>query len=118
MADEAVSVQADPLFADIYAVELSTVEMEAIDGGQQPGDYGETRAGTKAALRISEQKKLDAINKYGLATFGNDAINAVWFPGQTSVQRALSKGMDSIEAQRDLWSVNATRLGKKLRDWL
>jgi len=38
MADEAVIVQDDLLFADIDAVAMSQVEMEAVDGGQYPGD--------------------------------------------------------------------------------
>ncbi len=43
MADETVTIQDYLLFADIDAVALSTVEMEAVDGGQLPdmdGSYG------------------------------------------------------------------------------
>jgi hypothetical protein len=38
MADEAVAMQGDALFADVDAVALSQAEMQAVDGGQFPGD--------------------------------------------------------------------------------
>jgi uncharacterized protein involved in high-affinity Fe2+ transport len=59
MADEAVpavqvvpAVQGADLFADIDAVVLSAVEMEAVDGGQHPDMDGSTMYGPYSKVEV------------------------------------------------------------------
>lgn len=59
MADEAAAPQDDVLFADIDAVALSQVEMEAVDGGQHPDMDGST--GLYSRYSRNEVKNTDYI---------------------------------------------------------
>jgi len=66
MADEAVSVQDNLLFADIDAVALSSVEMDAVDGGMGIKEFS-FKASIKGVeirvVRDAELAKIDYENR-------------------------------------------------------
>lgn len=82
MADDAVpAAQGAVLFADIDAVALSQAEMAVVDGGQFPGDYGETKAGLKAAIRMRSRdadRYEGHMKMYGAATDVAGIIPGAW----------------------------------------
>ncbi len=108
MADEAVAVQDDALFLDVDAVVLSQAEMEEVDGGQHPGDYGETEAGRKAALRMRQKdynRYQGEAKLYGIATDVCDAVPLAWrlSGGPNGTEERYFKAVQkSVDADADV----------------
>jgi hypothetical protein len=72
MADETGTVQDDILFADVDAVALSQVEMEAVDGGR-PGRSNMTIDGDGPGYSNTVQASLNSNNGYYNDYYGDNA---------------------------------------------
>ncbi|HUW69371.1 MAG TPA: hypothetical protein VMX33_04000 [bacterium] len=92
MADEAVAVQGDALFADVDAVMLSTAEMEAVDGGRPHDVVGDRGLSAQERFYIScdayseksakqrAEKDRKELNAYANAAYGLATISVAFVP--------------------------------------